>query len=258
MVEFGFILGDEIMSEHASTVQTPDRWKDEHIADFWDWASRQPGVEEKYFTKIYGPVLEKMFPSWVVSQGEVLDYGCGRGDFTARLLDMSSYKVSIADTSPGSIEDVVKRCGDSPNFDRSAVLKDLPCELDGDSFDAVTFFETIEHLREEAIPPTLKEIHRLLRKGGRLILTTPNDESLQAGHVYCPFCSSEFHRMQHFSTFDTKKMRSLLEDAGFNVVRCEGVDLHGYGGLKSKLASWLRYDLRGIKKPNLLAVAEKA
>ena len=37
-----------------------------------------------------------------------------------------------------------------------------------------TLSEVLEHLPSTAVPPLLAEIHRLLRPGGRLILTTPN------------------------------------------------------------------------------------
>jgi ubiquinone/menaquinone biosynthesis C-methylase UbiE len=243
-------------------VRTPDHWSDEHIAEFWNWASQHQGVKAKYFTSIFGEALISIFPKWVCRDGVVLDYGCGRGDFTVRLLKNERYKVAVADTSSDSIKEVTNRCSDYSNYSGGTLLGELPCDLPDNSFDAITFFETIEHLREKSIPLILSEHFRLLKPGGRLILTTPNDEDLAVGRVFCPFCSSEFHRMQHFTRFNIEKMSSLLEDAGLRVIRCEGVDLHRYSGLRSRILSWLRYEGRNLigsklKKPNLVAIAEK-
>lgn len=242
--------------------RTQKEWTDPQIADFWDWASRQAGIEEKYFTKIYGEALARVFPKWVAREGTVLDYGCGRGDFIARLLSAGGYRVAAADSSPATVADVTRRFADQTAFVGAVVVNGLPSELPADHFDAATFFETIEHLRKEQILPTLKELGRLLKPGGRLILTTPNDENLEASHVYCPFCRSEFHRMQHFNRFDVGSMKVLLGEAGFRVLRCEGLDLHRFAGAKAAVMSFLRYDLRNAlgssrTKPNLVAVAEK-
>jgi SAM-dependent methyltransferase len=96
----------------------------------------------------------------------VLDYGCGRGEFTEYLASLGFRAVGV-DLSPLAIR-----------FNR----RDFPhlefVDLDGDrvpladgSFDAVWSSEVIEHVYD--VHAVFAEFARLLRTGGRLIITTP-------------------------------------------------------------------------------------
>ena len=53
-----------------------------------------------------------------------------------------------------------------------------PLPAEDESVDVVTFFEVLEHLRIDPIF-TMKEINRILRPGGLLMLTTPNIGSFE-------------------------------------------------------------------------------
>jgi len=47
--------------------------------------------------------------------------------------------------------------------------------IDGESFDKIIFLETLEHIPKGKEPTALKEIHRLLKKDGILVMSVPND-----------------------------------------------------------------------------------
>jgi SAM-dependent methyltransferase len=111
--------------------------------------------------KVRACALERPFSS-------LLDIGCGRGTLIEALrerapdvsytgLELSEESAQIA-TAKGI--DVMRR--------------DLaePLPFPDESFDVVTFGEVIEHLFDP--DSVLDEIHRILKPGGRLIVTTPN------------------------------------------------------------------------------------
>ena len=53
---------------------------------------------------------------------------------------------------------------------REATVPPLPFE--NETFDCVVSFQVIEHIADDK--EFVREVHRVLRKGGRFIVTTPN------------------------------------------------------------------------------------
>ena len=96
----------------------------------------------------------------------VLDYGCGRGEFTDYLATLG-FRVAGVDLSALAIE-FNRR--DFPALEFVQLEQDhVP--LPDQSFDAIWCSEVIEHVYD--VHAIFAEFARLLRVGGRLILTTP-------------------------------------------------------------------------------------
>jgi SAM-dependent methyltransferase len=75
---------------------------------------------------------------------------------------------------------------------------------------------------------TLAEIHRLLKPGGRLLLTTPFDEELEKHMAFCPFCKAEYHHMQHMQRFSVESLSQLLKKYGFKIEFCKNINLEKF------------------------------
>lgn len=114
----------------------------------------------------------------------VVDVGCGYGTFVAAAaaagiaavgVDMSSVELAWARSQlPATATAAVGR----------ADARALP--LRGGSVDAVTMWNTAEHLDE--LPRALAEAHRVLRPGGRLIVLAPNYAAFRAeAHYHVPW-----------------------------------------------------------------------
>lgn len=103
-----------------------------------------------------------------VENKTVLDVACGTGYGIGVLQDRARYVVGV-DVSFDALTIAKHECGD-----RSAILSGdgvrLPFADNG--FDAVTSFETLEHLEKR--PEFLSEMRRVLKPRGVLILSTPN------------------------------------------------------------------------------------
>lgn len=99
------------------------------------------------------------------------------------------------------------------------------------SFDAVIFAEIIEHLLMDPCK-VLREIKRVLKPGGDLILTTPNVARLEnagrllAGvNIYDPY-SGYGPYGRHNREYTTHELTRLLEYEGFSVSTCFTADVH--------------------------------
>lgn len=103
----------------------------------------------------------------------ILDIGCFAGTFLAMLdEDHFSYQLGV-DILEDQIAYARRHHGAAHRrFEHIAELGGLAA-ID-DRFDCVTLIEVIEHLRQDEIRVVLEQIARLLRPGGRLVLTTPN------------------------------------------------------------------------------------
>lgn len=144
--------------------------------------------------------------------GRTLDFGAGTGTLARQLADLEGMaEVVAADlvAYPGRAEHPrIKWC----SCDLNGHLP-LP---DGD-FDLVVAVEIIEHLENPRA--VIREIARLLRPRGTLILTTPNNESWRSllslifrGH-YAAYADENYPA--HISPLLGTDLRRILLEAGF-------------------------------------------
>lgn len=123
----------------------------DHIADWWVAEVRDPAYREEVFPLL----LDLLAPS----AGErVLDLGCGEGTVMAAVAERGADVVGL----DGS-EELARRAG-------RAFVSYLP-HLDpvrGDAVDAAYVVLVLEHIPD--IGPFFREVHRVVRPGGRLVV----------------------------------------------------------------------------------------
>lgn len=113
---------------------------------------------------------------------QVLDYGCGDG----ALLSWIARRARPAelygfDPAPGAIEMAQQALRE---HGINASLHSTTADLPGGSFDAIICADVIEHVAD--VDDLLDEFSRLLRRGGRAIVTTPvrlTERPLDPNHV---------------------------------------------------------------------------
>jgi 2-polyprenyl-3-methyl-5-hydroxy-6-metoxy-1,4-benzoquinol methylase len=112
-------------------------------------------------------ILQKHAPA-----GQVLEFGAGTGTFARRLADGGfAKKISCADILP--------RPDDLPvGVEWIAADLNNPLPVADATFDGIISTEVIEHLENPRA--VFREFRRVLRPGGWLVLTTPNQESLRS------------------------------------------------------------------------------
>lgn len=187
-------------------------WSGENVKKFWDFYSNYP---ELYFTYQYGArIVETLLP-YINSNSRILDYGCGTGFLIDKLIG-KDLKIYGIDLSPASVRTVNEKFKNATDFKGAWPNEDVVnnAEYVG-FFDVVFLIEVVEHLDDENLKNVLASTKKLLRQGGKLIITTPNEEDLEASVVYCPESGKVFHRWQHVRSWSMKSLEEHVSAFGF-------------------------------------------
>ena len=139
-----------------------------------------------------------------VRQGDrVLDAACGLGYGSYTLAELSkAQSITGIDGSDYAIDYARENfCLLTNKLEfSSGYLPDYLGSYPDGHFDAIISFETLEHV--EHPKALLKEFHRLLSPGGRIIVSVPNDWSDESGKDPNPF---------HLHVYTLDKLRTELE-----------------------------------------------
>src|SRR4051812_46692284 len=143
---------------------------------------------------------------------DLLDIGCGYGWFEN--LALLHGAVSVTGIEPSEADLVTVRQGIRDERASFHVAGATALPFDDGSFDTVVMWEVLEHLPKNSEAAAFSEIARVLRRGGRLFLSTPHATSLTQATDPARWLIG--HR--HYAIDD---VRSLAESAGLEVVRLE-------------------------------------
>lgn len=125
-------------------------------------------------------------------------------------------------------------------------------------FNTVFLTEVIEHLDDSTLNNCLNEVNRILEKGGILICSVPNNENLKDNLVFCPYCRKWFHKVGHVRSVDEIKIRQMLEENGFGIIKIESLPL-GFVSQHRFLKYFWKFFFRlgYLQQHNLIALGVK-
>jgi 2-polyprenyl-3-methyl-5-hydroxy-6-metoxy-1,4-benzoquinol methylase len=174
-----------------------------------DWRQDVHKVRENKPNLYRYKVAETLLP--LQANGlSVLELGGGTGEFTRRIIERG-IGVTFVDLNENNLKRVEKLYGiKTCKVDLNLGLK----EFHDSSFDGIVILEVIEHI--VATEYLLKEMNRVLKPGGFLILTTPN---------YAYFLNRlrvlrgklSLDEGYHYRFFTVKVLTKRLLDAGFKI-----------------------------------------
>jgi SAM-dependent methyltransferase len=157
---------------------------------------------------------------WELPAGKVLDIGCATGALLAELKKRGWGTTGV---------EICKEEAEYARKERSLDVRSLPLE-EGNfascSFDAVLASHLIEHLNNPG--SLVKEVGRILKPGGRFIVTTPNISGFQAKIFKGAWRSAIF---DHLYLFSVKTLSELLKRNGFKIEK-----IKTWGGLAAGAA----------------------
>lgn len=155
----------------------------------------------------------------------VLDLGCGDGVVAQYLEKNIGVKVIGADFSQEAL-----KIAQSKGVETKLINAEENLPFKDESFDVVFWGDNIEHLFNPM--DVAKEIKRVLKKGGKLILSTPNSGYWRYRLYYLlkgSLADTEFNGLKrwdwtHIRLFNTKILKEFLKEAGFsNINKVIGV-----------------------------------
>lgn len=178
---------------------------DSNSIGYEDYPADKPNIVKTFEKRLKN--IEKLYPG----KGKILDLGCATGFFleVAENRGWTPYGVEISDYAGDMAK---KRFGDrifQSVFDRA-----LP---NSGFFDIITMWDYIEH-----IPNPGRELNRawqLLKKGGMLVLSTPDADSLT--HKIFRDRWMGYKDQEHLYYFSGKNLKILLEKTGFEILKSE-------------------------------------
>jgi ubiquinone/menaquinone biosynthesis C-methylase UbiE len=167
----------------------------------------------------------------------VLNVGVGSGALETLSLS-AGLNVYVLDPSHKAIEKLQARLpvGDRA---RAGYAQDMP--FGDDAFDLVVLSEVLEHLSDDIVEPSLREVARVLKPGGAALVTVPFAEDLEMGMTVCPECGYLFHRMGHVRRYRHDDLAQQLAQTGFRVDKL----------WVTAFCDWRRRSLRGLAKSGL-------
>ena len=192
---------------------------------YWDDEEQKQIYLQDKIQSLFVSEFEKRLVTlerYVPARGKLLDVGCGVGHFLATAAKRG-WLVQGIDISQAARLAAKQAYG----LDVSVgVLESTAFEPR--SFDAVTLWDVIEHIRRPI--ENVKAANRLLRMGGVLAMKTPNEASLfkqLALALYriwgdrAAFLLKYVYYVPHYYSYSKKSMSVLLNRCGFEVINYE-------------------------------------
>jgi ubiquinone/menaquinone biosynthesis C-methylase UbiE len=188
--------------------------------------------------------------------GNLLEIGVGTGRGVAVLAPSVSHFTGVDKNEPL----MAKLSADYPNFKFIDMFLPPLKGLADDTFDYIVTFQVIEHIEDDN--EFIKEAHRVLKPGGKLILTTVNRKyslSRNPWHVR-EYLAGELKSLilKHFSKIETKgvhgntKVMDYYEENKRSVEKITRFDIFN---LQYRLPRWMLqipYDIANRMSRNII------
>src|ERR1043165_5225317 len=168
-------------------------------------------------------MIDELIPPHLQAGSRLLEIGCGAGNLLLQAAVRDSYPVALdlsmqALTFVRSRLEAAKSSNESPSdfICTQAIGECLP--FVDRSFDCILLSEVIEHL--EAPQISIREAVRVLRSGGRLLITTPNYRSFWPVMEWTVDRLNMAPKMageQHISRFYPSSLQKMLTELGLTI-----------------------------------------
>jgi 2-polyprenyl-3-methyl-5-hydroxy-6-metoxy-1,4-benzoquinol methylase len=190
-------------------------------------------------TVIQREVLNRIPALKLPAGARVLDAPCGGSAALTLALIEKGFEAIGADVDP----DAKARLGKA----FASVDLNAPLPWRDQSFDAILSTEGIEHL--ESHYSFLREMHRILKPGGILVITTPNITALRSrvrffgsgffGRDSRPLNESSRHPLHHIGLATFPELRYELHTSGFRLMEVRHTHIKPISYLYAIYAPWM-------------------
>jgi len=151
----------------------------------------------------------------IKSEGTVLDYGCGTGDF---LLACSKVGYNITGIEPSE----KARTLASKNLKKE--VEKASANITNNHFDIITLWHVLEHVYD--IKDLIGTLKAKLKKGGTMVIAVPNHRSLDS-EIYKEFWAA-YDLPRHLWHFEKSTIKKIFEDEGLKIEKILPMKLDAY------------------------------
>ena len=211
--------------EHCGLLFTMPRPAPDVIGKYYQSEEYYSHQENKqgFIPKIYEKVKTVNLKNKVkmaiggLPKGRLLDIGCGVGDF---LLQVKAKGWDVMGVEPSADAKVIayKRLGFNP-LDPSQYAS-----LPDQSFDAITMWHVLEHVDD--LKSQTKELVRLLKPNGRLIIALPNYQSFDCQYYKEYWAAWDVPR--HLNHFSEACLCGIFKENGFKYIDTQKLKWDAY------------------------------
>ena len=154
------------------------------------------------------------------SPKKILDLGCGKGRFTKALKDL----FPEVDYYGADISEKLLEC--APDFMKKSKVSMLDTKYPDEYFDFIFTVEALEHAVD--IEKSIKEMRRILKKGGKLVIIDKNVEKLGKLEI------TEWEQW-----FDRDKLKNIMTEQGFKTKTIENIAYNHSDGKDNLFIAWI-------------------
>jgi len=184
---------------------------------FWEYQQiERRGEYQVHHSKLN--FISKIIRRHLSIGGKVLDVGFSDG-YLLQVLAKNNYNLFGIDISVKNIAITAKELGAKGISVKLVQSESKKMPFVDDFFDLVFLGDILEHLDNNDLALTLQEVYRVLRSGGRIIITTPYRQNIKESLVLCPKCSHLFEPNGHMQSFDEKNLAGFLCQVGFKDIK---------------------------------------
>lgn len=147
--------------------------------------------------------------------GKILEMGCGSAYFSTvlnREFPAGEYEYHGIDMEQDAVKAAKQFVKDENKIVIGSVEK---MEYENDSFDNILYLDVIEHVNNDKA--SIEEAFRVLKPGGKLIVSTPNSGAALTDTFFCEYMHDHGHMENQRDGYYANELEDLLKNAGFQI-----------------------------------------
>ncbi len=201
-----------------------------HLGSYYT-ESEMKDIVQKYYQSVFFKKgnrhvqMQKLFPSNLNSESNILDYGCGMGGISQLFYDKYQCRVDGVDISKNELQKAKITFGANENLN-FFLLKDFT--FPEKKYDLVFSSQVIEHIHNPG--NYLERINYMLRDDGYLIIGLPNIVNLnylinllffspKRMHKHAKNISKNYNKANnHINGWDPLHFTTLVTSCGFELI----------------------------------------
>lgn len=194
--------------------QLPEFYKSEKYISHTD-------SKKSFFDKTYQWVKSYMIDQklkWIEKEkptkGNLLDIGAGTGDFLARAKNIN-WQINGIEPNPEARGLASKK---------GVLIEKETTSLSSNSFDVITMWHVLEHVPDLEVQ--IRELQRLLKKDGLLIIAVPNFKSYDAQKYKEHWAAFDVPR--HLWHFSREAIKRIFAQYDFEIFKTRGLPFDSF------------------------------